>query len=75
MTKIKLQRLGKKHQAEYRIVVIDEREKVRGQPIEILGTYNPNANPHTVKFDSKRLEYWLKVGAQPTDTVRKLLKI
>ncbi len=75
MTKIKLQRLGKKNQAEYRIVVIDEREKVKGKPIEVLGNYNPNPNPYTVKFDSKRLEYWLSVGAQPTDSIRKILKI
>ena len=75
MTKIKLQRLGKRSKAEYRIIVIDEREKVTGKPLEVLGNYNPNTNPYTLKFDSKRLEYWIKVGAQPTTTIRKLLKI
>lgn len=75
MTKIKLQRIGKKSQAEYRIIVINERERVAGRPIEVLGNYNPKTNPYLLKFDSKRLEYWLKVGAQPTDTIRKLLKI
>lgn len=75
MTKIKLQRLGKRSQALYRIVVIDEREKVTGRPLEVLGNYNPNTNPYSLKFDSKRLAYWISVGAQPTDTIRKLLKI
>jgi small subunit ribosomal protein S16 len=73
MTKIKLQRLGKKHQPEYRIIVMPEREKMTAIPIEILGTYNPAGKK--LNFDAKRLEYWLKVGAQPTATVRSLLKI
>lgn len=75
MTRIKLQRLGKIHQPEYRIIVMPQREKMSARPIEVLGTYNPSLTVEKLKFDSTRLEYWLKVGAQPTQTVRKLLKI
>lgn len=75
MTKIKLQRFGKKHQPEYRIVVISQREKMTARPIEVIGTYNPTATPNALKFDSIRAKYWIEAGAQPTDTVRKLLKL
>lgn len=74
MTRIKLQRLGKKHQAEYRIIVMPQREKMTAKPIEVLGTFNPKGQ-ESLKFSKDRLEYWLKVGAVPTERVRKLLKI
>jgi len=73
-TKIRLQRGGRKHYAFYRIVVADSRSPRDGRFKEKIGTYNPNTNPATVDLDFDRALYWLEVGAQPTDTVRGLLK-
>lgn len=72
MLAIKLQRTGKKHQAMYRLVVGEKRSKLNGRQTEDLGWYNP----HTKKaeFKADRVKYWLSTGAQPTATVRVLLK-
>ena len=72
-TKIRLQRHGKKRYAYYHLVVADARAKRDGKNIERLGFYNPNTNPATIDFDFDRALHWVKVGAQPTDTVRALL--
>lgn len=71
MLMLKLQRIGKKHQASYRLIVGEKREKLDGQQLEDLGWYNP----HTKKaeFNKDRILHWLKLGAQKTDTVHNLL--
>ena len=72
--KIRLTRMGKKKNPFYRIVVADERTRRDGAPIDEIGYYDPMTNPATVKIDSEKATKWLNNGAQPTDTVRSLLK-
>jgi len=72
-TKIRLQRHGKKRYAYYHVVVADARAPRDGKFIEKLGTYNPNNNPATIDISFDRSLYWVKEGAQPTDTCRALL--
>jgi len=74
MVKIRLKRMGMKKKPFYRIVVADERSPRDGRFIEEIGTYNPLTEPSTVTLDSERAAYWVKNGAQPTDTVRSILK-
>ena len=74
-TKIRLKRLGKKFYAFYRVVISDSRNKRNGQSIEEIGVYDPNKQPSMIQIDSERAQYWLGVGAQPTEPVLKLLKI
>lgn len=71
--KIRLSRIGKRGQAEYRIVVTDRHKKRDGRHIEIVGTYNPGTNPPTVHLKQERITYWKEKGAQLSDTVRNLL--
>jgi small subunit ribosomal protein S16 len=73
-TKIRLQRGGRKGYAVYRIVIADSRAPRDGKFTEKLGTYNPNTNPATVSLNFDRALYWVETGAQPTDTVRNILK-
>ena len=73
--KIKLQRMGKIRTPHYRVVVADARTRRSGKVIENLGIYEPKANPSVIRIDSERAQYWLGVGAQPTDPVLALLKI
>lgn len=73
-TKIRLQRGGRKGYAFYRIVIADVRAPRDGKFTEKLGTYNPNTNPATVDLNFERALYWVETGAQPTDTVRNILK-
>lgn len=73
-TKIRLQRGGRKGYAFYRIVIADSRAPRDGRFVERIGTYNPNTNPATVDLNFERALYWVETGAQPTDTVRNLLK-
>lgn len=72
-TKIRLQRHGKKRYAFFHVVVADARAPRDGKFIEKLGVYNPNTNPATIDIDFDRALYWVKTGAQPTDTCRALL--
>ncbi|NEG69785.1 30S ribosomal protein S16 [Bifidobacterium choloepi] len=74
-TKIRLKRMGKKFYAVYRVVVMDSRKKRDGEAIEEIGLYNPNTQPSTIEINSDRAQYWLGVGAQPSDQVKNLLKI
>ena len=74
MVKIRLRRMGAKKNPYYRIVVADSRSPRDGRFIEEIGTYNPLVSPSEVKVDVERAGYWIKNGAQPTDTVRALLK-
>ena len=73
--KIKLQRMGKIRTPHYRVVVADARTRRSGKVIENLGIYEPKASPSVIRIDSERAQYWLGVGAQPTDPVLALLKI
>ena len=73
--KIKLQRLGKIRQPYYRVVVSDSRTRRSGRAIETIGKYHPKQEPSFIEIDSDRAQYWLGVGAQPTDPVQHLLKI
>ena len=72
-TKIKLMRIGKMREPHYRIVVADARTKRDGRSIEAVGEYHPKDEPSTIKVDSDRIQYWLGVGAQPTESVAAIL--
>ena len=72
--KIRLRRMGAKKAPFYRIVVADSRYPRDGRFIEEIGTYNPLKEPSELKVDAERAQQWIKDGAQPTDTVRTLLK-
>lgn len=73
-TKIRLQRHGKKRYAFFHIVIADSRAPRDGKFIEKIGVYNPNTDPATIELNFDRALHWIKVGAQPTDTVRAILK-
>jgi len=71
--KLRLRRMGAKHQPSYRIVVAESTWPRDGRFIEIIGIYNPRTSPTTLRVDGERAAHWLSVGAQPTDKVRSLL--
>ena len=73
--KIKLQRLGKIRTAHYRVVIADSRTRRNGKVIENIGIYEPKQEPSLIDIDSERVQYWLSVGAQPTEPVLALLKV
>jgi small subunit ribosomal protein S16 len=73
--KIRLKRLGKVRVPQYRIVVVDSRKKRDGKVIEEIGKYHPKEDPSYISVVSDRAQYWLGVGAQPSEAVAKLLKI
>ena len=73
--KIRLKRMGKIRNAQYRIVVMDSRTKRDGRAIEEIGIYQPKNDPSVVEVNSERAQYWLGVGAQPSETVEKILKL
>ena len=74
MVKIRLRRMGAKKSPFYRIVVADSRAPRDGRCIEEIGTYNPLAESDAIKVDAEKAQNWVRNGAQPTDTVRGLLK-
>jgi small subunit ribosomal protein S16 len=74
MVKIRLRRMGAKKAPFYRIVVADSRYPRDGRFIEEIGTYDPTAEPAQLKVDAERAQAWIKTGAQPTETVKALLK-
>jgi len=74
MVKIRLRRMGAKKNPYYRIVVADSRFPRDGRFIEEIGTYNPLTSPSEIRVDLERAKYWISNGAQPTDTVKALLK-
>ncbi|MEK7233241.1 MAG: 30S ribosomal protein S16 [Elusimicrobiota bacterium] len=76
MVVIRLQRKGKPHQPYYRVVAIEKARGATGKPIEVLGSYNPRIETQgkKVAMDKARYEYWIGVGAQPSQTVRTLVK-
>jgi len=75
MVKIRLKRIGAKKKPFYRIVVADSRSPRDGKFIDQVGTYDPLADPSIIKVDAEKVKKWLGNGAQPTETVKKLLKI
>ena len=75
MIKIRLTRVGNKKNPIYRVVVADSRAPRDGRAIETIGRYNPQTEPSTVEIDTEKARTWIAKGAQPTDTVKKLLQI
>jgi small subunit ribosomal protein S16 len=73
--RLRLTRIGGRKDPVWRIVVADQRSPRDGRVIEIVGHYNAQTDPSTITVDAERVQAWLQQGAQPTDTVRKLLKI
>jgi small subunit ribosomal protein S16 len=73
--KLRLMRMGKKKQPTYRIVAADSRAPRDGRFIEIVGSYDPRQNPSKITVDNEKAVKWLRNGAQPTETVEKLLKV
>lgn len=74
MLAIRLMRTGAKKRPSYRIVVKEKQSKRDGAYLENLGTYNPTREPAEIKLKTDRVRYWIEKGAQPTDTVRRLIK-
>ena len=74
MLMIRLSRIGKKKHPFYRVVVTEKTRPRNGRFVEIVGTYDPLKKPSAVRIDSERVRYWLSKGAQPSDTVRSLLR-
>ena len=74
MVKIRLRRMGAKKQPTYRFVVADARSPRDGRFLEILGHYNPRVKPRVIELDEARAKAWLEKGAQPSPTVRRLLR-
>jgi small subunit ribosomal protein S16 len=72
--KLRLRRMGKKRQPIYKVVAADSRSPRDGKFIEAIGLYNPLTDPHTIEINEDRALYWLNAGAQPTDTVKSLLR-
>ena len=73
--KIKLKRVGKIHAPQYRVIIADSRKRRDGRAIEEIGIYQPLTDPSLIRIDSERVQYWLGVGAQPTEAVLALLKV
>jgi len=73
--KIKLKRMGAKRNPQYRIIIADSRTRRDGRAIEEIGLYHPKTDPSLIKVDGERVQYWLGVGAQPTEAVQRLLEI
>jgi small subunit ribosomal protein S16 len=74
MLMIRLARFGAKKKPSYRVVVIDKTRARDSRAVEVVGTYNPVAKPATVKLDHDRISHWMKNGAQPSDTVARLMR-
>ncbi|MBQ2735012.1 MAG: 30S ribosomal protein S16 [Clostridia bacterium] len=72
--KIRLRRMGAKKAPFYRVIVADSRDPRNGKFIDEIGYYNPLTNPADIKIDAEKANHWIKSGAQPTDTVKALLK-
>jgi small subunit ribosomal protein S16 len=72
--KIRLTRIGTTHQPHYRVVVAEARSRRDGDPVEVLGTYDPRTKARQVNLKLDRVDYWLGKGAQPTDTLHAMIK-
>ena len=74
MVRIRLRRVGAKKKPLYRIIVVDRYKDGQGDVIETIGSYDNRSNPKVIKIDKERVTYWLEKGAQPTETVKSLLR-
>lgn len=74
MLMIRMARFGAKKKPTYRLVVIDKERARDSRAVEVVGTYNPVAQPHALNLNHERIQYWIKNGAQPSDTVARLMK-
>ena len=74
MVTMRLSRIGSKKRPYYRIVVIDKRRARNGRFLEVVGQYNPIANPVQMEINAERAQYWLSKGAEPSETVRSILR-
>lgn len=74
MVRIRLRRMGLRHQPTYRVVVADKESPRDGRFLEILGSYNPRTNPFTLQLSEERVYHWMSIGAQPSESVLKLFK-
>ncbi len=74
MLRIRLTRMGAKKKAYYRVVVAERRQARDGRFVEILGNYNPGTNPPSIELNMEKVRHWLEHGAQPSETVRSLIK-
>ncbi|HEY90061.1 MAG TPA: 30S ribosomal protein S16 [Thermoflexia bacterium] len=74
MLKIRLRRMGRKKQPTYRVVIAESTSPRDGKFVEIVGSYNPRTDPETVQLKKERVLYWLQVGAQPTESVARILR-
>lgn len=74
MVRIRLRRIGLRHQPSYRIVVADKESPRDGRFLEIIGSYNPRTNPFTIQLKEDRVYHWMSVGAQPSESVLQLFK-
>ena len=74
MVRIRLRRVGAKKKPLYRIIVVDRRKDGLGDVIETVGSYDNRSNPKVIKINKERVTYWLEKGAQPTETVKNLLR-
>lgn len=72
--KLRLTRMGSKKRPFYRVVAMTSTTRRDGRPLDFLGYYNPMTNPATVEIDQEKVKKWLELGAEPSDTVRNLLK-
>jgi small subunit ribosomal protein S16 len=72
--KLRLTRMGSKKKPFYRIVAVDSASRRDGRALDYVGYYNPMTNPADIKIDQEKVKSWIELGAQPTDTVRSLLK-
>ena len=75
MLAIRLTRIGAKKKPSYRVVVIEKQQARDGRPLETVGFYNPRTQPATIQLNRERIQYWIGKGAQPSETVRGLLKV
>lgn len=73
-TRIRLKRMGAKHNAHYRVVIMDQHKPRDGRSVEEIGYYDPNTDPPTVEINKDRALHWLMIGAVPSETVQHLLK-
>lgn len=73
MLAIRLARVGARKQPHYRVVVIDKQRARNGRFVEIVGTYNPRTTPASIELKQERIQYWVSKGAQPSDTVQRLI--
>ena len=74
MVRIRLERIGKRKEAHYRVIIIDSKERRNGRAIEVIGAYNPKLTENKVTLNLDKYNYWVKCGAQPTNLLKSIVK-